>query len=106
MPSQIVGLPPVLRPQLSGGRVRELVGFLYASLKYEPYEQMDILSGWRSNPYPATFGSVKNGPGTWEGEVTCGDNPWLLARLVDDPIIPVDGEPNWKERPRPQGLVL
>ena len=74
----------ILKPQLGGERVRDLVGFLYASLKYEPYEQLEIIAGLRSTPYPPAFGSVKNGPaGIWQGEVICGDNPFLKARMVE-----------------------
>ena len=92
----------VLEPQLSGRRVRELVEFLYASVEYQPFEQLEIAFGLRSNPYPGTFGSMKDGPaGLWEGEVNCGHNPWLYARLVDNLIIPADGEPTWQEPPRP-----
>jgi hypothetical protein len=97
----------VLRPQLSGRRVRELVEFLYASLEYRPFEQLEIVFGLRSNPYPATFGSLKDGAaGLWQGEVICGDNPWLRARLVDNLIISPDGEPTWEERPRPHQRTL
>jgi len=97
----------IFKPQLSGRRVRELVEFLYASLKYRPFEQLEIAFALRPNPYPAIFGSLKDGPaGLWKGEVICGHNPWLQARLVDNLIIPTDGEPTWQERPRPHNKAL
>jgi hypothetical protein len=41
----------------------------------------------------------------WGGEIICGHNPYLRARLVDDLTIERndDGkeEVNWKERPKP-----
>lgn len=55
------------------------------------------------NPYPAEFERV-NGV-TWEGQITCGHNPWLFARLVDN--LANTGEPDdeatvvWTERPKP-----
>lgn len=95
----------VLSPHLSGRRVRELVGFLYASLKYTPFEQLEIVLGLRTDPYPASFGQTKDGrDGLWRGEVICGDNPWLRARLVDDLVLPVEGEVSWKDRPRPHRI--
>ena len=94
----------VFKPQLSGRRVRELVEFLYASLEYQPFEQLEIVCGLRSNPYPATFGTLQGV--RWEGEVTCGHNPYLCGRLVDELVIPPDGEPSWKERPRPEAKGL
>jgi len=97
----------VFKPQLSGQRVRKLVEFLYASMEYQPYEQLEIEFGFRLNPYPATFGSLKDGPAVlWHGEVICGDNPWLRARLIDNLIIPPEGEATWDERPSPHQRVL
>ena len=94
----------VLKPQLSGQRVRELVEFLYASLEYRPFEQLEITLGLKSNPYPAIFGSLQGLP--WEGEVTCGHNPFLFTRLVDDLIISAGGKSTWQERPRPRNETL
>ncbi len=90
----------VFRPQLSGPRVRDLVELLYAAASYAPFEQMEIALGMRRNPYPAQSGDLNGVP--WDGEVFCGHNPWLHARLVDKLLIPPDGEPSWKERARPQ----
>jgi hypothetical protein len=94
----------VFKPQLSGRRVLELVEFLYASLEYSPCEQMEITFGLRVNPYPAIPGTLHGV--RWAGEVTCGHNPYLYGRLVDELIIPTDGQPSWKERPRPEIKAL
>ena len=93
----------VFKPQLAGQRVRELVEFLHTSMECRPSEQLEITFGQRSNPYPATFGTLQGVP--WQGEVVCGLNPFLFARLVDDLVIPTDGEPSWRERPRPSNEV-
>jgi hypothetical protein len=53
--------------------------------------------------YPAQFGILNNVP--WGGEITCGHNPWLLARLVDDLTVEADADgkerATSKERPKP-----
>jgi hypothetical protein len=93
----------VFPPQLSGHRVLELVDHIHAVLKYTPRERMAWALNPKANPYPAQFGQVYNGEGTWLGEITCGDNPWLRARLVDDLVIDDDNpQGTWKERPRPK----
>lgn len=55
------------------------------------------------NPYPAQFGMLNNV--LWGGEITCGHNPWLLARLVDELTVEADADgkerATWKERPKP-----
>jgi len=42
----------------------------------------------------------------WTGEVYCGHNPFLFARIVDDLQVKVtdrdEEEFIWKERPKPQ----
>jgi len=46
----------------------------------------------------------------WSGEITCGHNPYLRARLVDDLTVErhEDGkeEVKWKERPKTEPKVL
>ena len=92
----------IFRPQLSGHRVLELVAHIYAVLKYTPRERLASALNPKANPHPAQFGQVDNGEGTWTGEVICGHNPWLRARLVDDLVIDKDHPlGTWKERPRP-----
>jgi hypothetical protein len=89
----------VFKPQFSGERVRELVEFLHATLEYSLRERMEIALGLRSNPYAAEFGAISGH--RWTGEVICGHNPFLRARLVDDLLIDQDNQATWVERPRP-----
>ena len=70
----------VLNPRLSGQKVLEIVELLYANEPYNPSERIAVARSRRSNPYPARFGSLEGVP--WEGEIVCGHNPWLEARLV------------------------
>lgn len=69
----------------------------------------------QDNPYKAEFGSLEvidhDGKGRveWEGEVICGHNPWIEARLVGN-VRPLPGDPEggitWDELPRPAPLDL
>jgi hypothetical protein len=91
----------VLNPRLGGARVRELVEFLYATENYTTGELMALAKGGK-NPYPAIFGTLNGAP--WEGQIHCGHNPFLFARLVDDLKVERDEHgmetPLWKERPK------
>ena len=89
----------VFRPQLSGKRVRELVECLYSFSEYTPRERMAFGLGLSPNPYPARFGTLDSI--SWEGVITCGHNPWLEARLVDDLVIDENDQPNYTPRKRP-----
>jgi hypothetical protein len=93
----------VLGPRLSGRRVAEIVELLYANASYDPSERIALLKNGAPNPYPARFGSLRGA--SWEGEICCGHNPWLQARLVDN--LRVECDPSgaeqfvWDERRRP-----
>src|SRR5271157_2366165 len=56
----------------------------------------------QDNPYPARFMTLNGVP--WTVAIECGDNPFLLARLVDDFTVESDKDgketPTWKERPK------
>ncbi len=98
----------VLNPRLSGQRVRELVELLYANELYDPSERIAFIKDRGRNPYPAQFGSLGGVP--WTGEIVCGHNPWLEARIVDNLRAVKDGEGaeqfDWNERPKPRAQVL
>src|SRR5271157_4128974 len=79
----------ILNPRMSSERVREIVELLY---------HRDALLAekvaWRlrkqEQPYPAEFPILEGGK--WTGEIICGHNPWLRARLVDNLIVNAGGE--------------
>ncbi|MEU8252311.1 hypothetical protein [Nonomuraea sp. NPDC048916] len=87
-----------------------LLEVLYAAREYEAVDKFDALN---RNPYRAHYGSVTvDLPGEGEvqiaymGRITCGHNPYLMARLVDnlrlkDPADPMAGL-EWDERPPPR----
>ena len=93
----------VLRGQYSGRTVRETVERLYASLVYTADELVKYGLRPADNPHPAKFTRVRGVP--WEGEITCGHNPYLRARLVDRlrSVSREDGRTAvvWDERPPP-----
>ncbi|MGD0519765.1 MAG: hypothetical protein ABSA48_00790 [Terracidiphilus sp.] len=93
----------VFNPRLGDNHIRDLVEFLYMTHCYTISERLAYSLHPKSNPYRAHFGELDGMP--WGGEIICGHNPYLRARLVDDLTIERndDGkeEVNWKERPKP-----
>lgn len=92
----------ILNPRMSGSRVAEIVERLYSESEYDPSEQIEVLLHPERNPYRAQFGSI-NGV-QWEGQVICGHNPYLFARLVRGlRAVEIDGEEQfaWEEIDRP-----
>jgi hypothetical protein len=92
----------ILSGRMSGRQIAQILEYLYASRYYTPAEWL----AWAKTgtpPYHATLGEL--GGHTWEGEVSCGHNPYLYARKVDDLRFRAgaDGapKPHWKERARP-----
>jgi hypothetical protein len=93
----------ILNPHWSPDRVREYVEFMYVNSHYSISERIAYAKNRSFNPYPAKFACVNDIP--WNGQITCGHNPWLFARLVDN--LAATGEPDdeekvvWTERPKP-----
>jgi hypothetical protein len=66
-----------------------IVEALYASREYDPVDMLDAIRRNGQNPYRAEWGriEVKAPSGgkshvPWLGEVVCGHNPFLAARLA------------------------
>ena len=93
----------ILNPHWSADRIRQIVEFIYANSCYSISEQIRYAKNRKLNPYPAKYTSIEGVP--WEGQITCGHNPSLFARHVDN--LAVTGEPDeeggviWTERPKP-----
>src|SRR5689334_17955929 len=92
----------ILDPRTSPERVRQIVELLYhreASLSEK--------IAWRlrrhHQPYPAEFMRLEGVQ--WAGEIICGHNPWLRARLVKNLILKTDLEgkesATWNDRYTP-----
>jgi hypothetical protein len=89
----------ILDPRLPPERVRRIVELLYhreASLS----EKVAWRLCKKRQPYPAEFVVLEGVP--YQGEISCGHNPWLRARLVDDLTIERGADGNetatWKDR--------
>jgi hypothetical protein len=72
----------ILNPSLSGRRVAEIVELLYANASYTLSERLDCAKDRKNNPYRVQLGTLNGVP--WEGQMICGHNPFLEARLVDN----------------------
>jgi hypothetical protein len=72
----------VLNSRLSGRRVAQIVELLYANSAYCPSERIQLAKNRKRCPYPVIFDRLSGL--RWEGHMTCGHNPFLEARTVDD----------------------
>jgi len=91
----------VFDARVSSERVRWAVELLYAQETYTLSERIAwCLGNRRRNPYPAEFVKLEGVP--WEGEIHCGHNPYLRARLVDDLTVRRDHDgketATWRDR--------
>jgi hypothetical protein len=93
----------IFNPHWSPDRVRQYVEFIYVTSHYSISERIAYAKNRSFNPYAADFMRV-NGI-QWQGQITCGHNPWLFARLVDN--LAATGEPDdedkvvWTKLPNP-----
>jgi len=95
----------ILSPRLGGDRVREFVELLQVTSYFTLEEQLDMKwPRYGRTPYPSRFGQTQAGE-SWNGEVFCGHDPYLHARVVDEVRIKRGAEgketATWKERQRP-----
>ena len=97
----------ILNYRLGGEAIREFVERLYVSTVYGPIDQLSYAKNRRKTPYPAAFGQIQSKDGKyhrWGGQISCGHNPFILARLVNNLHIIKNDEQNhelvWEERPR------
>ena len=96
----------IFTPRLGGVRVREFVELIYVTSGYFTWSEQLAMAWPRHGrpPYPARLGQTADGD-PWEGEILCGNDPYLKARLVDDLTVERGADGNervmWKERSRP-----
>ena len=57
-------------------QVRKAVEQLYIDLKYDEEEKVEFAANPKNNPCPAQVDQLSR--------ITCGHNPWLYARLVNN----------------------
>lgn len=91
----------LLSSRMGAERVRELVEKLYYVLRYTPWDMVNSISEKPYTQDPAKFIDRHGVP--WQGAVHCGDNPFLMARMVRNfqVIVNDDGteQLNWDEIP-------
>ena len=88
-------------------KIKDIIELLYINNRLTLSERLKYAKNRKNNPYPAEFESIKGVP--WQGRITCGHNPWLYARIVDNLRIEIDTEGNetlkWDERPVPESVM-
>jgi hypothetical protein len=96
----------IFSARLGGVRVREFVELIYLTSGYFTLSEQ-LAMRWSHHgqtPHSAHLGQTSDGQ-PWEGEILCGDDPYLRARRVEGLIVEHDADgkekPIWKERPRP-----
>lgn len=96
----------ILNYRASCDRVLNQVEQLYVDHVYSLHEKMAYARRKSDNPYPAEYGRVKGVQ--WGGRITCGHNPFLLARPVKNLALQtgVNGKEilTWQEIPVPDSL--
>lgn len=100
----------ILRPQIQGDTLLRIVELLYASTQYKPDEMLSAIRRDGPNPFRARWSTVEVDPDQrgrrvtvpWEGEVSCGHNPFLMARRARVwPVGDGSGRVEWEDDPRP-----
>ena len=87
--------------------IKRVVEALYAAREFDPVDMLAAARAPRDAPYRAHNGTVcvtfedgSRGNVAWTGEVLCGHNPYLVARLArvwEDE----QGHVRWEDLPRP-----
>jgi hypothetical protein len=95
----------ILDYRYSGRTILKFVEWIYLSNQFAFHEQIAYAKDRNNNPYPAKFGTIdvkEIGQALSESEITCGHNPWLLARRVYNLQAYIDANGNehleWKQR--------
>ncbi len=96
----------ILNPRWSPERVADIMHTLYAMSNYSAREKLRVAKNRKAAPYAAEFGQTRSGA-RFRGLITCGHNPLLRARIVDD-LRPDDGSEAvegvlWREHSIPEG---
>lgn len=67
--------------RISGDRIADFIEQYYISTHYATKDKFYFSSRLKLNPYPAIYSKTKGGV-PYMGSLTCGDNPYIHARLV------------------------
>ena len=69
----------------AGEFIKNYVEQLYNSTFYTLQEKLAYAKRPKENPYPAQYSKINGIP--YEGEITCGSNPFLHGRIVKNIYI-------------------
>lgn len=98
-PKKVISILP---PRTPSKRVREHVEQLYVDQFLSPSERLEYLKDKSSITYPAESNQFNNQPDSGLVSITCGHNPWLTARPVQNLKIKKDingvDEFTWENR--------
>ena len=101
---QIERIVSIFGYRVSSSRILEYVEQIYIDHFYSLHEKMTYARHRTDNPYSAEYAKI-NGI-QWEGRITCGHNPFLLARPVKNLVLHegADGKEvlTWDEIPIPK----
>lgn len=98
----------LLRPQIGDKNLFRIIEALYAAREYAPEDMLNAIRRDGHSPYRAEWGTAEIDPdkdgrwcrAPWQGEVICGHNPFLVARLAR--VWPVgEGRVDWEDDSRP-----
>jgi hypothetical protein len=93
----------ILSARCSPKHVAEIVELIYANNSYSISEKLGIAARTAKNQYPVVWDTVHGI--LWRGRMTCGHNPYLFARIVDNfrVLLDDDGDETatWTKRSRP-----
>lgn len=88
--------------RMSSEKIKEFVEQTYIASLYSLDEKMHYSSHAKDNPYPAVYGMHPKG-GRCLAKMTCGHNPFIMARVVRDLRLYNDKEGDealtWQELP-------
>jgi len=74
----------VFNKRIGSNRIKEYVELIYSLACYSPEEKLRFALDPDSNPYPAKISMNEKDRQIY---ITCGHNPYLDARIVDNPKI-------------------
>lgn len=74
--------------RVSNERIAEFIEQFYIATQYNLSSKFCFSSRFKINPYPVKYSNTeKNGRYIYTGQMTCGDNPYIFARIVENLII-------------------
>ena len=94
----------ILSSRKSAETVAHFTEQYYIASTYSISEKITYAKSSKDNPYRVEFDDINGVP--WSGRMTCGHNPFLVARIVTNLAVISDGDGNeklvWEEQKKPK----